>query len=205
VCQAGDHCKGLLAGARSRARKQKVTFALDEAAFHARWNELGGRCAVSGLPFTNEQFPQALVRHPFRPSLDRIDPGGAYAWDNVKLVCVCANFSMNEWGLSTLVRLADAVLDQQRHTAIRSTLVAIWRARLEGRVQEALTVLPLLDEANARQYRRRIAGMRASMTLGREGRAAAGAKAWATRQRRIAAAADDGLQVSSQLAADADR
>jgi hypothetical protein len=159
---------------------------------------------VSDLPFTNEEIPQALVRHPFRPSLDRIDPGGAYAWDNVRLVCVCANFSMNEWGLSTLVRLADAVVDHQRRTAIRSTLVAIWRARLEGRVQEALTVLPLLDETNARQYRRRIAGLRAAMTLGREGRLAAGVKAWATRQRRIGTTTDDGSAVSSQPAEDAD-
>ena len=154
-------------------------------------------------PTRRSRRPSCAI--PSRPSLDRIDAGGAYEWDNVRLVCVCANFSMNEWGLSTLVRLADAVVDHQRRTTIRSTLVAIWRARLEGRVQEALTVLPLLDETNARQYRRPIAGLRAAMTLGREGEGLpAGVKAWATRQRRIATTTDDGSAVSSQPAEDAD-
>jgi hypothetical protein len=50
---------------------------LDEKGFLERWSEQEGRCLVSGLPFTNEEIPQALVRHPFRPSLDRIDAGGA--------------------------------------------------------------------------------------------------------------------------------
>jgi hypothetical protein len=149
---------------------------------------------VSGLPFTNEEIPQALVRYPFRPSLDRIDAGGPYEWDNVRLVCVCANFSMNEWGLSTLIRLAYAVLDYQRQAAISSTLVAIWRARLEGKVQEALTVLPLLSEPSARQYRRRIAGLRRSLTLGRDGLAAAGAKASTTRRRRLAVSGDEVIE-----------
>jgi hypothetical protein len=94
---------------------------------------------------------------------------------------------MNEWGLNTLVRLADAVVDHQRQMAVRSTLVAIRRARLEGQIQEALTVLPLLDEPSARQYRRRIGGLRRSLTLGRPGLGSAGARARETRQRRMAA------------------
>lgn len=200
LCHPDDHCARLLAGARGRARKQGVTYDLGAETFLQRWREQGGRCEVSGLPFTEEEFAQALVRHPFRPSIDRVDPGGPYVWPNARLVCVCANFSMNEWGLDTLVRLADAVVDHQRQATIRASLVAIWRARLEGRVEEALAVLPLLDEFGARRYRRRIAGLRRSLSLGRQGLAVAGAKASATSKLRIAAADGERDQATGRRA-----
>ncbi|HEX6011829.1 MAG TPA: hypothetical protein VFY87_08520 [Geminicoccaceae bacterium] len=148
------------------------------------WERAGGRCEVSGLEFTDEKFPEALVARPFAPSLDRIVPRGDYTVDNVRLVCVRANFSMTEWGLDTLVRLADTVIDHHRRSAIRDRLTAIWRARLEARIEEALTACDRMSADEARRYCRRVAGLRRALTLSRTGLRAAAAKACAARATR---------------------
>ena len=109
----------LVATARSNAKRSNVEFGLDDASISRLWDAQGGCCAVSGLEFTDEEFPEALVKRPFAPSADRIVPGGGYLQGNVRLVCVCANLSMNEWGVDTLIRLADAVVNFHRKHVIK--------------------------------------------------------------------------------------
>lgn len=170
----------LLGAARSNAKKADVPFALDECVISEIWKEQGGRCAVSGLDFTDEQFATALVKRPFAPSIDRIVPRDGYVPKNVRIVCVCANFSMNEWGLETLVRLADAVLDFHRSSVVRDRLVAIWRARQEGRIAEAVVAAARMSGQDAIDYRRRIAGLRRALTLSPQGLRLAAERARAT-------------------------
>lgn len=175
-----DVRKSLLAGAKSRARADEVDCTLDDDSIVELWGRAHGRCEVSGLPFTDERFRDARVKHPFRPSLDRIVPGGPYTLENVRLVCVCANFSMNEWGVETLLRLADAVVDYPRKAVIRNQLTAVWRARLEGRIAEALVACERMGGDEAKSYRRRIADLRSALASTLDGRRAATAKAQAT-------------------------
>ena len=160
-----------------------MAFGLDDAVMARLWERQGGCCAVSGLEFTDEEFPKALVKRPFAPSVDRIVPGGGYVEGNVRIVCVCANFSMNEWGVDTLIRLADAVVGFHRREVIRDRLVALWRARQEGRIGEALVAAERMAPDDAKAYRRRIAGLRRALTLSPEGLRSAAESARATLRR----------------------
>lgn len=73
------------------------------------WRDCGGRCKVSGLPFDSRVIGNGKARHPFAPSLDRIDPAQRYTRENVRLVVGIANFGMNAWGLAPLHELASAI------------------------------------------------------------------------------------------------
>ena len=155
----------LVGSARHRSKVSHGQCDLDLQFLQDRWKSYSGCCEVSGLPFTSEEFPSAFVKRPFALSLDQIVPGGGYLKTNVRIVCTCANFSMNEWGLDVLVRLADAVVDHSRQNLIRDRLVAIWRARLEGRIAEAQVAIEKMGDAEAKQYRRRVAALRRNLTL----------------------------------------
>lgn len=45
---------------------------------------------------------------PFMPSIDRTNSAKGYTAGNCRLVCVAANFAMNEWGQGVLHKLAVA-------------------------------------------------------------------------------------------------
>ena len=79
-----------------------------------------GRCAVTGLRFNLERFPNALVKHPFAPSVDRRLSSGGYTVDNVRLVCVAVNFGMGQWGEEVFLTLARAAIDREAVRHVRS-------------------------------------------------------------------------------------
>jgi len=85
---------------RSRHRAERALFAHDLVADHGEclFQQQGGICAISGLPFSLAEFAGVLVKHPFAPSLDRISSQGGYTADNVRLVCIAVNFGMGQWG-----------------------------------------------------------------------------------------------------------
>lgn len=66
----------------------------------------GGYCEVSGIPFDLTGLP----RHPFGPSLDRIDADRGYDADNIRMVCLAVNLCMSEWGEDIFVQVASATL-----------------------------------------------------------------------------------------------
>ena len=55
------------------------------------------KCAVTGTPFTTRRC-EKTNRCPLAPSIDRIDNDIDYHEGNVRLVCVSANYAMNQWG-----------------------------------------------------------------------------------------------------------
>jgi hypothetical protein len=65
--------KKIHSGARRRALRSGIDFALAADHVEYTWQRQGGCCAVSGLSFNDERFEHALVKHPFAPNLDRID------------------------------------------------------------------------------------------------------------------------------------
>jgi hypothetical protein len=83
----------------------------------AAWNDCDGCCSVSGLPFDLTVVGTGQARHPFAPSLDRIDREQPYRRDNVRLVLAIANFAMNAWGLGPLIDLSDGVHRKHPRTA----------------------------------------------------------------------------------------
>jgi Mrr N-terminal domain len=95
------------AKSRNHARGSDVKFTTDDLA--VVWAECGGRCAVSGMPFSFQVVGDGRARHPYAPSLDRINRYKPYSRSNVRLVASIANFAMNAWGLDPLIQLAMAV------------------------------------------------------------------------------------------------
>jgi len=95
------------ANARNRARGSREDFAMSD--LEAAWEKCGGCCAISGMPFNFLVVGDGQARHPFAPSLDRIDRHKPYQRDNVRLVTSIANFAMNAWGEEPLRQLATAL------------------------------------------------------------------------------------------------
>lgn len=58
-----------------------------------------GRCEVTDVPFDLEsKVDDAHKKYPFAPSVDRISSRSPYTPENTRLVCLAANFAMNQWG-----------------------------------------------------------------------------------------------------------
>lgn len=53
-----------------------------------------GHCEVSGIRF----YLGDAKRHPFQPSVDRIDSSKGYEIENVRFVCLSVNMCMAQWG-----------------------------------------------------------------------------------------------------------
>lgn len=63
-----------------------------------------GRCCLTGIAFNLDRL--GARRRPYAPSLDRIDATQGYVPGNVRIVCVAANYAMNEWGEKVLAQVA---------------------------------------------------------------------------------------------------
>jgi len=94
----------LYQGAKARARKLGVDFDLDLEQI----KELvrNGKCEVSGIDFVLQEG-----RHPFAPSLDRIDPLKGYTQDNIQVVAWIYNAAKGIGTHDDVLKLAQALTD----------------------------------------------------------------------------------------------
>lgn len=83
---------------RDGAKYRNIAFTIEPGDVVRLYVDQGYRCDITGLEFNFERFPDAFVKHPFAPSIDRIASKGDYAPGNVRLVCAAVNFGMGEWG-----------------------------------------------------------------------------------------------------------
>jgi hypothetical protein len=116
--QRRERFRQLQARAENRARKARMAFTLRPGFALILYDQQKGRCAVSGFEFNLQRFPEALVKHPFAPSIDRRLSSGGYTEDNVRLVCVAVNFGMGQWGeelYMTLARSGRGLRKQRSH------------------------------------------------------------------------------------------
>jgi hypothetical protein len=104
----------LVASAKGHAKKADRPFELTTELIERLYVKQKGRCEVTGLPFTPQRFDEALVKHPFAPSIDRKSSSGGYTTDNVRLVCVAVNFGMGQWGEEVFLTLARAATDREK-------------------------------------------------------------------------------------------
>ena len=71
------------------------------------------RCAVTGLQFDyGPKTEQAWTRRPMSPSLDRIDNAKGYERSNLRLVCVCVNIAIGEWGFQNFEMMCRAFVER---------------------------------------------------------------------------------------------
>jgi hypothetical protein len=169
----------LVTRARDNARKKGMAFDLTPEFAETLWKD--GRCAVTGRSFSLQAFADALVKHPFAPSIDRKLSSGGYTKDNVRLVCVAVNFGMGQWGQEVFLELAHAAVDHEQR-APRVTSAADWEAGYRERIAAAQAVLVGLPPSEQAKQQQRIAGLKRALTLGPDGLRAAAAKAKANRK-----------------------
>jgi hypothetical protein len=170
----------LFTSARYRALKAKMDFKLTHEIVEELYDQQEGRCAISGYPFNFERFPEALVKMPFAPSIDRVLSSGDYTEDNVRLVCVAVNFGINQWGKEVYMKLARAATHhepkQERDEEAPPAGAVVDGKQPEKndlerqcttrdeRLYEAEKLLPQLPESDQRKQRHRIAGFKAALT-----------------------------------------
>ena len=90
-----------------------MVFALTFDDIERMFSDQKGCCAISGLSFAPTRLPNAFVKHPFAPSLDRIDCTGGYTPGNVRLVCIAVNFGLGQWGEEVFRSIAEATVRNQ--------------------------------------------------------------------------------------------
>jgi hypothetical protein len=87
----------VLKQARSRAKAKSLPFDLVVEDVADLAEQCGGACAVTRLPFIVDNKTPYRV-NPFTPSLDRVSSSGGYTRGNVRLVCMCVNIALSQWG-----------------------------------------------------------------------------------------------------------
>jgi hypothetical protein len=160
----------LVASAKGHARKADRPFELTTEFIESVYAQQEGRCEVTGLQFTRQRFDEALVKHPFAPSIDRRSSSGGYTKDNVRLVCVAVNFGMGQWGQEVFLTLARAAADHEKRERFEpSTDLDAWKAGYRERIAAAKALLASLTENEQPKQRRHIASLKRALTLGPEG------------------------------------
>lgn len=103
--------KRLLAAARSRAKLYGVAFDLTLEWIVAKLE--AGICEATGLPFDISVLPPRAERQSrtpaFSPSFDRIERGGGYTQDNVRVVVFIYNVARSDFDDNDLLTLAKAL------------------------------------------------------------------------------------------------
>jgi len=70
-----------------------------------------GKCAITNIPIRYELNKSGL--NPFRPSLDRIDSTKGYTEDNIRIVCIAANYALNEFGIDIFDKICKTYLENK--------------------------------------------------------------------------------------------
>ena len=154
---------GAFRSARSRAKRSGMAFDLTLSGIKAMYDRQQERCAISGLRFDLVRYEDAFVKHPFAPSIDRIDSKNGYTSDNTRLVCVAVNFGLGQWGEEVFRTIAEATVRHQPPLSQHD------HNSLDERIRAAEAILPMLTMPEAKRQRRRIAALKRARTLGQEG------------------------------------
>lgn len=109
--------RNLLQLARKRALRARIRFELAPEHVKHLFEESGGMCQLTGIPFDFEAVSWARWR-PWAPSIDRMIPSEGYIPENCRLVCVATNLALNQWGLSVFDRLARGYVQHSRSARV---------------------------------------------------------------------------------------
>lgn len=90
-----DYLNILRKNANSRATKSKIACDIDLPFLIDLYNKQNGKCALTKITF---KLNRHGTKRAFAPSIDRLNCGGGYTRDNVRLVCLVVNLALNDFG-----------------------------------------------------------------------------------------------------------
>ena len=97
----------LFAGWRQNAKTRGHDFFITREDVLSKLREQRYLCAVSSMPFSLARHKnEKTKRRPYAPSVDRINSNIGYSVDNIRVVCVCVNLAMQDWGDEVITRMA---------------------------------------------------------------------------------------------------
>lgn len=71
------------------------------------------KCALTGIPFFMRVSGE-WGRHPFAPSIDRINSSKGYVEGNCRVVAVAVNIALADWGEDVFRRIAEGYVAQKK-------------------------------------------------------------------------------------------
>lgn len=99
----------LVRSLKQRAKLMSAEFDLDINFIDELYVSQKGRCALTDIEFIFDKRDSS--RRPFAPSIDRINSKLGYTKNNVRLVCVVINLSLNEFGDSVFDKMCRAYVE----------------------------------------------------------------------------------------------
>ena len=102
----------LLRHAKARSNKYNFPFDLDRDWVIKKLK--AGICELSKIPFDLTANGKNHF-NPYGPSIDRIDPQKGYTKNNCRIILICINFAIGQWGIKNYLTVAKTVIDTQRY------------------------------------------------------------------------------------------
>lgn len=107
---AAGRASRLLRSIRHRCSKVKPPIPCDLDRDWLKRKIQNGTCEATGIEFVLDGDGSDMLRHPFSPSVDRVDPDEGYLKNNCRLVISNYNTGKANWDDETLHKIALAVL-----------------------------------------------------------------------------------------------
>jgi hypothetical protein len=127
------------------AGHRSIPFDITPADIFHLMKETEFRCAVSGIPLAKRVMADGS-RDPWAPSMDRIQSCQGYTFDNIRVVCLAANYAMNQWGIDVLLRLAKGVISSSATVSQEEAPPAKTDTRLTQSVSKTAQVIEFVNE-----------------------------------------------------------
>ena len=77
----------------------------------------GGRCEVTGIGLDFRRGPKGNTP-PFHPSFDRRDSSLGYTYANTRVVCLCVNLCLRDWGDDVMRTIGRALVLKELQAAL---------------------------------------------------------------------------------------
>lgn len=107
------YVKRILSGCRTRVNQKSLKYDLDIDFIIDLYNKQNGKCSISGLNMTH--YNRCGYKYPFNMSIDRINPGGNYTKDNVRLVCNIVNEMRMDYTDKFLIFISKCIYENNKH------------------------------------------------------------------------------------------
>ena len=117
IAHLDEWAKRLLSNVKKNAKARAIPVDLTLEDVKDLLLACGGRCTLSGIRFSWAGSANGANRHPWIPSLDRIDSQKHYFRDNCRVVCVAVNYALNEFGEDVLLQIAAGMIRKLASTA----------------------------------------------------------------------------------------